>query len=106
LDFQIFVCPKYQYYDEKNNKIIFTAFYEEGMKQYSNDMDNINDIINPNNVNFNYIKSPSFRGLDNVGATCYMNATLQCLANIKPLTEYFLQKKNIPLYFKIKIYVF
>ena len=29
-------------------------------------------------------------GLENVGATCYMNATLQCLANIKNLTNYFL----------------
>ena len=102
LDFKIFAFPKYQLFDEKNNKIAFTAFYEEGMKQYSNDMDNINDIINPNNVNFNYIKSPSFRGLDNVGATCYMNATLQCLANIKPLTEYFLQKKKYSLLFQNK----
>ena len=29
-------------------------------------------------------------GLENVGATCYMNATLQCLANIQNLTNYFL----------------
>ena len=33
-------------------------------------------------------------GLDNVGATCYMNATLQCLANIKQLTEYFIKIEN------------
>ena len=29
-------------------------------------------------------------GLNNIGATCYMNATLQCLSNTKKLTEYFL----------------
>ena len=29
-------------------------------------------------------------GLNNIGATCYMNATLQCLSNSKQLTEYFL----------------
>ena len=29
-------------------------------------------------------------GLNNIGATCYMNATLQCLSNTKTLTEYFL----------------
>ena len=32
---------------------------------------------------------PILRGLNNIGATCYMNATLQCLSNIKPLTEFF-----------------
>ena len=30
------------------------------------------------------------RGLNNIGATCYMNATLQSLSNSKQLTEYFL----------------
>ena len=30
------------------------------------------------------------RGLNNIGATCYMNATLQSLSNSKKLTEYFL----------------
>ena len=29
-----------------------------------------------------------------MGATCYMNATLQCLANIKPITNYFLDPNN------------
>ena len=29
-------------------------------------------------------------GLNNIGATCYMNATFQCLSNSKDLTEYFL----------------
>ena len=29
-------------------------------------------------------------GLNNIGATCYMNATLQCLSNTKTLTEHFL----------------
>ena len=31
-------------------------------------------------------------GLNNIGATCYMNATLQCLSNTSSLTEYFLKK--------------
>ena len=31
-------------------------------------------------------------GLDNIGATCYMNATLQCLSNVPELTNFFLQK--------------
>ena len=32
------------------------------------------------------------KGLDNIGATCYMNATLQCLSNTKILRNHFLTK--------------
>ena len=35
-------------------------------------------------------KKPILIGLNNIGATCYMNATLQCLSNTKKLTEFFL----------------
>ena len=35
-------------------------------------------------------KEPILIGLNNIGATCYMNASLQCLSNTKKLTEYFL----------------
>jgi len=31
-------------------------------------------------------------GLANIGATCYMNSTLQCLSNTDKLTNYFLKK--------------
>jgi ubiquitin carboxyl-terminal hydrolase 2/21 len=34
-------------------------------------------------------KKPILIGLNNIGATCYMNSTLQCLSNTKPLTNYF-----------------
>ena len=34
-------------------------------------------------------------GLENIGATCYMNATLQCLANISQLTKHLLKPKNM-----------
>ena len=33
-------------------------------------------------------------GLNNIGATCYLNSTLQCLSQTKALTKYFLNKKN------------
>ena len=48
----------------------------------------------PQEVNFSLFQRLSSRGLDNVGATCYMNATLQCLANIRPITEYLLNPKK------------
>ena len=34
------------------------------------------------------------RGLQNIGATCYMNATLQCFAHIKSFVEFFKTDKN------------
>ena len=37
---------------------------------------------------------PILVGLDNIGATCYMNATLQSLSNTPKLTEYFLKKEQ------------
>ena len=37
-------------------------------------------------------KIPILVGLKNIGASCYMNATLQCLSNTDELTKYFLNK--------------
>ena len=63
-----------------------------------------NIIKRPENINYNYINRISYRGLDNVGATCYMNATLQCLANIKPVTHYLLNANNYSdLFFNEKL---
>ena len=39
-------------------------------------------------------KIPNEVGLQNIGATCYMNATLQALSNTDKFTEYFLTKYN------------
>ena len=39
-------------------------------------------------------KSPILVGLDNIGASCYMNATLQSLSNTDKLTDYFFTKFN------------
>lgn len=35
-------------------------------------------------------------GLENLGNTCYMNCSIQCLSNIKEMTDYFLSQKYLP----------
>ena len=35
--------------------------------------------------------APILIGLNNIGATCYMNASLQCFSNTKKLTQYFFE---------------
>ena len=38
--------------------------------------------------------NPTLVGLNNIGATCFMNSTLQCLSQTKALANYFLYEKN------------
>ena len=38
--------------------------------------------------------SPTLIGLNNIGATCFMNSTLQCLSQTKKLTSYFLKENK------------
>ena len=76
--------------------------------QNNNNMMNNLNIINQNsksnnNLNMNKVylkeikkfKKPPLIGLQNIGATCYMNATLQCLSNVGLLTGYFLLNKSL-----------
>ena len=39
-------------------------------------------------------KNPTLIGLNNIGATCFMNSTLQCLSQTKALTNFFLKNNN------------
>ena len=68
--------------NEKNEKIIQDLKKKEN--NYKLEIKKLNDII----ADF---KEPIFVGLNNIGATCYMNATLQCLSNTKKLTDFFLK---------------
>ena len=47
-----------------------------------------------NNLNFSNINNLRLIGLANIGATCYMNATLECFINVDPLTRYLLTESN------------
>jgi ubiquitin C-terminal hydrolase len=42
----------------------------------------------------NKLSFPGLIGLNNIGATCYMNATLQCFSNIPKLRTYLLNKET------------
>ena len=46
------------------------------------------------NINFKNVNIFRKIGLTNVGATCYMNATLQCFINTDALTRYLLKESN------------
>ena len=88
----------------QRNNIIINHLNNNISKKVNKSMDipntyikNINN-ININNLNIsknNNINTSPFVGLDNINATCYMNATLQCLCNIKPFIEYFKYNKQL-----------
>ena len=69
-----------------------------------NNNNNINFNSNNNKIEIKPIKNtilpiqkylrPPLIGLQNVGATCFMNATLQCLSQTTKLTNYFLKEEN------------
>ena len=102
IDKGIFATPSISSVDQKNKYIYILINEELNKKVKYEDKNNYynyyskktadKDLVikQPKDINFDLAKRPSFRGLENVGATCYMNATLQCLVNIKPITDYLL----------------
>ena len=80
---------------DKMNKIKnnFNAINMDNFNSNQNEMQRNNFIINNINLlQMNYSFFPV--GLENVGATCYMNATLQCLSNCYELSYYLLDSNR------------
>ena len=90
---------------KENNKIVDMNIYlnqknqqlENEIKQNEIKLNEILSKINKYNKEPDPIdsyKNPTLIGLNNIGATCFMNATLQCLSQTRNLTNYFLKKDN------------
>ena len=79
-------------YEKKNNKRKPKTIKIE-MKSLE-EKNQLNDSIKNSKDNIINVKEniPIIIGLNNIGATCYMNSTLQCLSNTDKLTKYFLYK--------------
>jgi len=71
-----------------NNLIININNFQ--LKKNKIKINSIEVITNPISV----YKQPTKIGLNNIGATCFMNSTLQCLSQTEPLTNFFLKEKN------------
>ena len=83
---KIYICNKKEIdYNINNNNI------------YMHNSDNLNTIIGNHQYYqfFNYQILPCRAGLNNIGATCYMNATLQSFCNIPRLQNFFLYNNDL-----------
>jgi hypothetical protein len=55
---------------------------------------NLDSRINVTSIR-QYFTYPPLIGLENIGATCYMNATLQCFCSIEKFVDYFKYNKHL-----------
>ena len=77
-------------YNDENNENEEKFIKQDDLLEIKDNQTNNSDLIAE--TNFNNDKDAIKIGLENIGATCYMNATLQCLSNTKDLNNYFLKK--------------
>ena len=94
--------------DNNENRNPINGNEIQNMSQANNNKGDNNLIINEKNQKFlekelikkqvfqsiQDYKQPTLVGLQNIGATCFMNSTLQCLSQTKRLTNYFLKEKS------------
>ena len=93
----------------KNNQNNNINFNDQVLNITGENIDIVNDInknidnegdykidahFNEHDIIFNF-DFPPLIGLQNIGATCYMNATLQCFCHIKKFINYFKYNHNV-----------
>ena len=78
--------------EENNNYILIINNLQKELKE----LNEIKLIYNQKYKNNSIEKynTPTLVGLNNIGATCFMNSTLQCLSQTKQLSNYFLNENN------------
>ena len=90
-------CCKKKIVVENNNKDIDDESNETNQKNTEKNLLEVRDNQSNNSgvvaeTNFINDNDAIKIGLENIGATCYMNATLQCLSNTKSINNFFLEK--------------
>ena len=77
----------------QNNFNINNKYLKIIMNYYNilkNNQNFINNNYNSKANNYHEIKYPHKNGLQNIWQQCYMNAVIECLSNIKEITDYLL----------------
>ena len=87
--------------DIKNNKIKKNLSRSWDSIYSSHEIKPMNDMVFPDFNSFS-LNNLMPKGLNNIGATCYMNATLQCFYHCSKLTKYLVSNKYIKDNIQIK----
>ena len=87
-------CCKKKNVVDKNDKDIDDESNENSQKSTEKNLLEVKDNQSNNSgvvaeTNFINDNDAIKIGLENIGATCYMNATLQCLSNTKSINNFF-----------------
>lgn len=84
---------------EKNtiNSTNLTVFSSSDPQKHYKEIDNKMDVDgDPEDVDLEDTENHwGINGISNLGNTCYVNATLQCLFRVQPLRDYFLNGLHI-----------
>ena len=83
--------------EKLNTRTTITKTTKTQMKKFNMNNDyeyNLDDDIKIPYIKNNFTKPPKI-GLQNIGATCYMNATLQCFCHIEEFVNYFKYNSQI-----------
>ena len=102
----------YIYYPKENYLLKVENYFQNSFKlkklsKSTTDNTNIGSTIDNNLITTNTPEIPSTPpehalGLENIGATCYMNATLQCLCHVNSIKDYFLDDNTYNQYISTK----